>query len=218
LQKSKLALLPNLMPKPPDDLIVLGRITGSYGVKGWIRIQSFDKASTSNLLKTNDWWLLPRGVETDKPVYTEFKVVEARAHSGDIVAQVSTITQPEAAKTLTGAQIAVSRQAFQPTTKLDEYYWVDLIGCQVRNRQQVVLGIVSAVDDHGAHAFLKIQPPAIALDLAAQGEATQAVFDVVSPQAVSSVDVLIPFVASYIDEVLLPQRLILVDWELDWQN
>ncbi len=198
-----------LTPKPPDDLIVLGRITGSYGVKGWMRIQSFDKANTSNLLKTNDWWLLPRGIETDKPVYTEFKVEQARAHSGDIVAHVTTITQPEAAKALTGGQIAISRKAFQPTDKL-EYYWVDLIGCEVRNRQQVILGHVSEVDDHGAHAFLKVQPPPVLpVDLELNPDAAV---------AAAPAEVLIPFVASYIDEVQLPQRLILVDWELDWQN
>jgi 16S rRNA processing protein RimM len=184
-------------------LVVLGRITGSYGVKGWIRIQSFDKANTSNLLKTNDWWLLPRGTETDRSDCYEFKVEQARAHSGDIVAHVINITQPEAAKSLTGAQIAVSRKAFQPTNKL-EYYWVDLIGCEVRNREQVLLGNVCAVDDHGAHAFLKVQPTALP--------------DNVEPIADGALEVQPVDVAAYIDEVQLPQRLILVDWQLDWQN
>jgi 16S rRNA processing protein RimM len=201
------------MANPPDDLIILGRITGSYGVKGWIRIQSFDNANTSNLLKTKHWWLLPRDKEAvsanASSNYLEFKVEQARAHSGDIVAQVLTVTQPEAAKALTGAQIAVSRGVFQATNSL-EYYWVDLLGCEVRNRQQVTLGRVLEVDDHGAHAFLKVQ--AVREKSAANSDANSDVL------ASAPEDILIPFVATYIDEVLLPQRLILVDWELDWQS
>ncbi len=189
------------MSAAPDDLVVLGRIVGSYGVKGWFRIQAFDSANTSNLLKSKQWWLLPRGSDEGASrgvTPRELSIEQSRAHSGDIVATTLTINQPEAAKALAGYEVAISRKSFQAIGPL-EYYWVDLVGCTVRNREKIELGQVRVVDDHGAHAFLVVKA------------STQNDIEPAEP-------ILIPFVASYIDEVKLAERLILVDWQLDWQS
>ncbi len=84
----------------------------------------------------------------------------------------------------------VSRARF-PAAADDEYYWVDLIGCEVRNREGVCLGRVVSVDDHGAHALLSVQPDG------------GRVF-------------LLPFVEAYVDRVDPGAARIDVDWQPDY--
>jgi 16S rRNA processing protein RimM len=84
-----------------------------------------------------------------------------------------------------------------------EYYWVDLIGCSVFNRDDELLGTVIAMDDHGAHPMLQVQPAVAALD---KGIATSA-----RPGSFY-----IPFVKHFVDRVSIESRRIEVDWLADW--
>jgi 16S rRNA processing protein RimM len=99
---------------------------------------------------------------------------------------------------LRGARIFVPRSSF-PSTTDDEYYWVDLIGADVVNRQGDALGRVSALIDTGPHSVLCVRRPDAATD-AADGQAER----------------LIPFVSAYVDTVDTAARRIVVDWSLDY--
>jgi len=90
----------------------------------------------------------------------------------------------------------VSRAMF-PTPEADEYYWVDLIGLRVINRESVVLGEVRELLSTGPQTVLVITPPA-------EGVAARAT------------DHLVPFVSAYIDGVDLQAREIRVDWQPDY--
>ncbi len=71
-----------------------------------------------------------------------------------MVASVRDVNDRSAADALRGARIFVSRGSF-PSTGDDEFYWVDLIGLQVRNRDGVLLGAVSGLIDTGVHSVLR---------------------------------------------------------------
>ena len=101
-----------------------------------------------------------------------------------------------AAEALRGWRIFVSRGSF-PSTDQDEYYWVDLIGLEVVNREGSSLGTVADLMDTGAHSVLRVTQ-------AATGEPGR------------ETERLIPFVAAYVDEVCLERRRITVDWGLDY--
>ena len=118
-------------------------------------------------------------------------IIQARRHADTVVAQAQGLGDRAAAERLRGRRVSVSRAAF-PRTVDDEYYWVDLIGLQVVNRDGALLGCVEGLVDTGAHAVLRVQPPGSA------GER------------------LIPFVSAYVDEVDLGARTIRVDWGLDY--
>ena len=107
-----------------------------------------------------------------------------------MVASVREIDDRDAAEALRGARIFIARSSF-PTPDAGEFYWVDLIGLEVFNRDGERLGVVSALLDNGAQSVLQID----------DGDA--------SPR-------LIPFVAAYVDQVDLPGRRITVDWGLDY--
>ena len=44
-----------------DDMLVVGKITGCYGVKGWVKIHSYTEPR-ENFLGFGKWILLRRGV------------------------------------------------------------------------------------------------------------------------------------------------------------
>jgi 16S rRNA processing protein RimM len=103
-----------------------------------------------------------------------------------------------AAEALRGARIFISRQSF-PTAKDGEYYWIDLIGLAVVNREGAALGTVIDLLDTGAHCVLRVQRP----DAPADAKPDEA-------------ERLIPFVDAYVDKVDLTERRITVDWGLDY--
>ena len=92
-----------------------------------------------------------------------------------------------------GSRIFIARSSF-PTTGKDEYYWVDLIGLVVVNRESIELGVVRELLSTGAQTVL-------VLDYEQDGKAQER---------------MIPFVSIYIDKVDLPARRILVDWQADY--
>jgi 16S rRNA processing protein RimM len=171
----------------PADAVEVGRVLGAWGIKGWIKIQPF-ASDPQALFSTKRWHLRP----PDGPgvvLPPLLRVTESRQQGDFVVAGAQEVADRNAAEALRGARVFVARSNF-PTAGTDEYYWVDLIGCAVVNREGVALGTVADLIDTGAHSVLR---------------------------AVSGDDErLIPFVAAYIDSVDLSQRRITVDWGLDY--
>jgi 16S rRNA processing protein RimM len=98
-----------------------------------------------------------------------------------------------AAEALRGARVFVPRSSF-PTAAPDEYYWVDLIGLQVVNREGLTMGQVKDLLSTG---------PQTVLVLAYTEEGKEA-------------ERMIPFVAAFVDAVDLASRTITVDWQTDY--
>jgi 16S rRNA processing protein RimM len=92
----------------------------------------------------------------------------------------------------------LSRSSF-PSASKDEYYWVDLIGLDVINREGLSLGTVRDLMTTGPQAVLCIEYQAFAED------GTQ-----------SAAERMIPFVAAYVDAVDVPGKRITVDWQPDY--
>jgi 16S rRNA processing protein RimM len=129
------------------------------------------------------------------------RIIQAKVQGDVVVATARDVVDRNAAEALRGVRVFVPRSSF-PSTAEDEFYWIDLIGLQVVNRDGVVLGRVSDLLDTGAHCVLRVgRDP--------EGSAAPEGGD-------ESDERLIPFVAAYIDEVSLAQRRIRVDWGLDY--
>ena len=176
---------------PPTDLIVVARIVGGYGIKGWIKLAPESIPSNSVLLHTRNWWLKAAGADC-VPV----SVVQARSQGNSVVAQLEGVTDRDQAEALRSQSILVGRSEFPPTLE-NEYYWIDLIGCVVENAAGLSLGEVEDLVDHGAHSILVVRP------LASSG-------------AVDQEQILIPFVAQFLLDVDLQGRKIRVDWQSDY--
>ncbi len=183
----------------PDDAVEIGRIVGAWGVKGGLKVKPFS-ADPQALFSSRRWYLLapelPRPGPEPKagglPWPRLLRVRQARAQGDHVVATADGLDDRDQAQALAGARVLISRTSF-PTPQDDEFYWVDLIGLAVVNREGAALGEVVGLLETGPHCVLRIQ--AAAGD--AQGER------------------LIPFVDAYVDRVDLPGRRIEVDWGLD---
>ena len=185
----------------PADAVELGRFLDAWGVKGWVHIQPHS-ADTRALLESQDWYLLPpearfgRGFSAfTGPV--RVRVAEIKVHADGIVARLDGMSDRNGAESLKGARIHVPRSAFPPAEE-GEYYWVDLIGLEVVNREGVHLGVVRDLLPTGPTSVLVM-------------EYTETV-----DGAEKTAERMIPFVAAYIDDVDLKARRITADWGVDY--
>ncbi|MEY4883968.1 MAG: hypothetical protein RIS34_1822 [Pseudomonadota bacterium] len=177
----------------PPDAIEVGRIADAWGIKGWFKVLTHS-ATPEALFSSKRWYLLPseRGAKTFTGVL-KLAIREAKEHSGTVVATATDVDDRSAAEALRGARIFVARSSF-PTAEKDEYYWVDLIGLNVINREGVELGLVKELLSTGAQTVL-------VMDCEQDGKTQER---------------MIPFVAVYIDDVDLIARRITVDWQPDF--
>lgn len=132
-----------------EQPIVLGRISGVFGVRGWVRIFSYTDPREA-LLEYENWLL---GHEGDwQPV----KVAEGQRHGKTVVARIDQCDDRDQAATLIGAEIAVSRDAL-PETEDGHYYWHDLEGLRVVRRDGSDLGTVAYLMETGAHDVMVVK-------------------------------------------------------------
>jgi 16S rRNA processing protein RimM len=188
----------------PADAVEVGRIIDAYGIKGWLRVQPY-ASDPQALFSSRRWYLLP-GDKPQHPVPVHaakaplpplLRITDAREQGDGVVASAHDITDRNEAEALKGARIFISRASF-PTAAEGEYYWVDLIGLDVLNRDGVHLGKVDRMIDNTAQSVLCVSQPA------PEGSADK------------PVERLIPFVAAFVDAVDLQARQIRVDWGLDY--
>jgi 16S rRNA processing protein RimM len=177
----------------PADAIEVGRIADAWGIKGWFKVLPHS-ASPEALFSSKRWFLQPaeRGAKTFSGTVL-LKIKEAKEHSDSVVATSVEVPDRNAAELLKGARIFVSRASF-PTPETDEYYWVDLIGLDVVNREGVALGAVRELLHTGPQTVL-------VLAYEEEGKAKER---------------MIPFVSAYIDTVDLAGRRITADWQPDY--
>ena len=177
----------------PQDAIEVGRVADAWGIKGWFKVLPYS-AQPEALFSSKRWFLLPTevGVKTFSGVM-KLAIKEAKEHSDSVVACAHDVLDRSGAEGLRGARIFISRSSF-PTAASDEYYWVDLIGLAVVNRQNERLGVVRELLATGAQTVL-------VLEYMLDGKVH---------------DRMIPFVSAYIDDVDLASRHIRVDWQADY--
>jgi 16S rRNA processing protein RimM len=177
----------------PADAIEVGRIADAWGIKGWFKVLPYS-ASPEALFSSKRWYLLPteKGVKTFAGTL-KLVIKEAKEHSDTVVATAQDVDDRSAAEALRGARIFIARSSF-PTAEKDEYYWVDLIGLNVVNREGIALGSVKELLSTGAQTVL-------VMDYEQDGKPHER---------------MIPFVAAYVDDVDLAARRITVDWQPDY--
>lgn len=194
-----MAAVPGLTPATlPADAVEVGRVQEAWGIKGWVRLHPHS-ASADVLLGTRRWYLCPpegryaRGFDAFTGA-VQVEAAEVKPHADGIVARLAPVADRNAAEALKSARIFVARADFPVTDGDDEYYWVDLIGLDVVNREGVALGVVRDLLPTGPHSVLCLE---------------QTVGDKVHER-------MIPFVSVYVDRVDLPGKRITVDWQPDY--
>ena len=178
----------------PADAIEVGRIADAWGIKGWFKVLPHS-AQPEALFSSKRWFIQPSG-PVNAPARTgafRLAIREAKEHSDCIVATSPDVPDRNAAEALRGARVFVPRSSF-PSAGDDEYYWVDLIGLNVVNREGVALGTVRELLTGGSQTTLVLE----------------------YEQDGKPVERMVPFVSAFVDKVDLAGRLITVDWQPDY--
>jgi 16S rRNA processing protein RimM len=119
----------------------MGRVAGTYGVRGWIRVDAAQDA----LAGCSTWWI--GGVS--------FAVEQVKEHSGTLLAQLGGLKSREAAQKLKGSKVFVQREAL-PEPQAGHYYLADLVGLEVVNQRGEALGVVQRWVFNGAQDVMEV--------------------------------------------------------------
>ena len=166
-------------------MVVLGRVLAPFGVLGWVKVEAFGQ--DFSLLLDRKQWNVRRKSDNE---WQALAVMEAKEHGALLRVHFAGYADRDAAGTLRAAEIGLP-DAELPAAAENEVYLSELAGLIVVNREGILLGRVSEVEDFGAHPVLRV-----AFDDAATR--------------------LIPFVAAYVDQVDLVAGRITVDWQADY--
>jgi 16S rRNA processing protein RimM len=134
---------------PSERTIPLGRISGAFGIRGEIRIESWTDPPTA-IFRYQPWTLV-HGKATSR-----LAGVRGRAHGNALVASVPGVADRDAAEQLAGTEIIVPRSVLPPP-RAGEYYWVDLEGLDVVNAEGIAFGKVDHLFDTGANHVMAVR-------------------------------------------------------------
>ena len=181
------------------EAIIVGRLGAPHGLRGEVHIHSFT-TPIENILDYQPWFFRkrPAGRAGSKrnsgfasgSGWQQLEVRDVRAHTDHFLGRIQGYVEREEVALLKGREVGVPRRQL-PDLELDEFYWRDLIGAQVVDTNDTVLGQVAGLLETGVHDVLRVRPPE-------EGQS----------------EILIPFVKTYVLTVTMD--VIRVDWDPSW--
>lgn len=129
--------------------VVMGRVTGLFGVRGWVKVHSHTREK-ADLLRYRRWLL------KTSSGWREHEVAEGREHGAGLVARLAGFEDRDQAATLVGLDIGIYASDL-PALPAGEYYWAQLEGLRVLNEQGVELGRVSHLFETGANDVIVVR-------------------------------------------------------------
>nr|WP_328985370.1 ribosome maturation factor RimM [Thiorhodovibrio winogradskyi] len=165
-----------------DRRVVLGRIVGVFGVRGWVKVLS-ETDPLENILQYSPWLLSGapgveiggvggrevHGTGTGSPgsgntgigspdaesLLSGWRVMQSQRHRKGLIVRLQDCDDRDRAQALVGAEIAVRRSQLPPPAA-DEFYWADLEGLKVETLAGVQLGVVDHLLSTGANDVLVV--------------------------------------------------------------
>ena len=131
----------------PAEKVLLGRITGVHGVKGWVKIHSM--TDPRDAIFDYQPWLLGQKE-------TAANVFEWQASGKYLLARLKGVANRDDAEELAGLEIAINREDL-PELDESEYYWADLVGLKVINRDGQELGSIKEMLATGANDVMVVK-------------------------------------------------------------
>ncbi len=131
-----------------SQFVILGRISGLFGVRGWVKVYSFTNPRT-NVLDYPVWYL--RGANG----WEERRLDSGKAHGKGVIAKLNGIDDRDLAAELIDTEFAVPRTQL-PKTGKNEFYWTDLEGLSVHNVEGVDMGRVDYLFATGSNDVMVV--------------------------------------------------------------
>lgn len=132
-----------------SDWVVLGRVSGLFGIQGWVRVFS-DTEPRDGIVRYNPVFLKRQGE------WRPFEIEVGRAHGQGVVLKFVGCDDRDRAATLLQCEIAVRREQLPPP-EAGEYYWADLEGMRVVTLDDVELGVIDSLFATGANDVMVVR-------------------------------------------------------------
>jgi 16S rRNA processing protein RimM len=145
-----------------SEMLVVGKITGCYGIKGWVKIRPYTE-TPDNFVGFGAWYLARR----DK--FQPVELDQVKPQGRGLIAHIKGVDDRTVAESYSGLDIAVPASAL-PRLPEGDYYWRELQGLQVWCRQKdaqgaakgdaqywVLLGVVDYLIETGANDVLVVK-------------------------------------------------------------
>ena len=132
-----------------SEPVVLGRISGLFGVRGWVRVFSYTEPREAFLQYKG--LLLGRFGD-----WQSTKVAEGQRHGKSVILRLEGCDDRDQAAALIGSEIGAIRSEL-PEPEDGHYYWSDLIGLLVVHRDGTELGRVKDMLETGAHDVMVVK-------------------------------------------------------------
>ncbi|MGV3344733.1 ribosome maturation factor RimM [Enterobacteriaceae bacterium LUAb1] len=136
------------VPQPVNP-IVLGKMGAAYGIRGWLKV--FSSTENAESIFNYQPWFIQRAGE-----WQQVELESWKYHNQDMIIKVKGIDDRDAAARLTNIDIVVDSERL-PSLEEGDYYWKDLMGCQVVTLQGYDLGKVIDLMETGSNDVLVIK-------------------------------------------------------------
>jgi 16S rRNA processing protein RimM len=130
-------------------MVLLGRVSGVFGVKGWVKVFS-DTDPRDGILQYSPWYL------STADGWEARRLLDGQTQGKGIVAKLEGCNDRDQALALIGSDIAITREQL-PEPEAGEYYWSDLEGLRVITVGGLELGKVSHLFATGANDVLVVK-------------------------------------------------------------
>lgn len=176
------------MTTKPSNLITVGRITGVFGIKGWLKVKSWTEPE-EQIVSYKPWWMKTRhGVK-------EMEIDDYLFRPQGLVVHIKGMDERDQAEALGQIDIAVEKQQL-PKLTAGEYYWHQLQGLQVVSHYEgkdYTFGNVEKLMETGANDVLVVKPTDLSMD---------------------NKERVVPYVPDvYVKQVDLENGIIVVEWD-----
>lgn len=135
--------------EPGPNRLIVGRVSGVYGVKGFVRVFS-ETEPRAAIAEYPELWVERAGA------WELLEVESGRAHGRGVVLKFRDTSGRDAAQTLIGCTLAIEREWLPPLDE-GEFYWADLQGLRVETVDGTPLGRVDGFIETGANDVMVVR-------------------------------------------------------------
>lgn len=122
---------------------VVGKLGSTYGIRGWLRVYSSTEYAES-IFDYQPWFLKIKGQ------WQPTELESWKHHNHELIAKLKNVNDRETAQSLANVEIGVDLSVF-PQLEEGDYYWHDLIGCNVVNLEGYAMGTVTEMMETGSN-------------------------------------------------------------------
>jgi len=168
-----------------DDYILLGKISGVHGIKGWVKVFSYTSPRVK-ITEYSRWYMKPNKNQS----WVAQDLIDGKEQGKNIIAKLDGVNYRDEAQALIGTEIAIHKDQLEVLAQ-DEYFWRDLIGLSVETITGQKLGELDWIFDVGSNDVIVVK----------------------DNSSVEIIEHLLPYIDNVIKSVDLDKSLMIVDWD-----